>query len=39
VHVQVAVLLRLEKLRDPSAPRTIEAVAVASSIPRRRKAP
>jgi hypothetical protein len=37
-HAQVAVLLRLEKLHDRSAPRIIGVVAVASSIRRRRKA-
>ena len=37
-HAQVAVLLRLEKLRARSAPRIIGVVAVASSIRRRRKA-
>jgi hypothetical protein len=36
-HAQVVVLLRLEKLLDRSAPRTIEGAAVASSIRRRRK--
>jgi hypothetical protein len=36
--VQVAVPLLLEKLRDRNAPRIIEVVAAANSIPRRRKA-